>query len=60
MITCGSNCTIVCDFCIHYDFNADEQGRYQDKGYCNYWELPAEPYDECDEFHCFRVKENDR
>lgn len=54
MITCpqcepGCNC---CDFCRHYDFNADEEGRYVDKGYCRFHGKPMHPGGDCDDFHC--------
>ena len=52
MKTCGPNCCPICDFCIHYDFNADKQGRYTGNGWCRLHERNNEPYDECKDFHC--------
>lgn len=49
----------VCDSCIHYDFNGDEDGLYAGDGYCNYHKEHSEPHFGCEDFVCFRVKNNE-
>lgn len=49
-----------CDFCIHFDFNADENGSYTDDGYCRLHKKPSDPDDGCDDFHCEHVKEKNK
>lgn len=52
MILC-SNCEHpICDFCKHYDFNADDDGRYTGDGWCRFHSIKCEPYHECSDFHC--------
>ena len=46
-----------CDFCKHFDFNADAKGHYTGDGYCRKHHIPTEPDSECDDFHCEHVKE---
>lgn len=44
----------ICDFCVHYDFNGDEQGAYTDEGRCVHpaHPHPAEPDETCADFKC--------
>jgi len=54
MITCSNchpNCN-CCDFCKHFDFNADDLGQYTGNGWCNLNERRTEPWDDCGDFHC--------
>lgn len=44
-----------CDFCAHYNFNADSQGRYTGDGYCRLLGEPSDPGEVCDNFHCEKV-----
>lgn len=55
MKKCNADCEPLCDFCIHYDFNGNEDGAYTGDGYCNLHKEQCEPYEDCDEFHCFRI-----
>ena len=60
MIFCD-NCSppeyLVCDFCKHYNFNA-EDGFYVDKGMCTKRNERREPHDGiCDDFICGLAKE---
>ena len=44
--------TEVCDWCIFYDFNEDEDGGYADNGYCHKHRKKSDPMDYCDDFIC--------
>ena len=57
---CDVDCIPLCDFCKHYNFNADEEGRYTGDGWCTLHDKPSEPYYNCEDFYCFLVgkKEN--
>ena len=58
---CELGCIPLCDFCIRYNFNGDEKGRYTSDGWCILHNKPSEPYDYCEDFYCFLVdgeKEN--
>ncbi len=57
---CSKECEqvgAVCDFCIYYDFNADEHGNYVENGYCNYHKEKRDPEQGCEDFVCYLVKE---
>ena len=43
---------VCCDFCRHYDFNADEQGRYTGNGWCRLHQQQKDPGSMCDDYHC--------
>lgn len=45
-----------CDFCKHYDFNADDKGRYTGDGFCKLHQINSDPANECDDFHCEHAK----
>lgn len=56
MVTlCCPECIPLCDFCDHYNFNADEKGRYTGNGWCTLRNEPSEPYDYCEDFYCFLI-----
>jgi hypothetical protein len=46
----------ACDFCKHYSFNGDDQGRYTGDGYCNLNQESSDPGSFCEDFHCFRAE----
>ena len=57
---CNKECEevgVVCDFCIHFDFNADDKENYTEDGYCNYHKEKKDPSEGCSEFVCFNIKE---
>lgn len=47
-------CNPICDFCVHYDFGADENGFYVNNGRCEHPAHPErkEPFDACVDFKC--------
>lgn len=47
---------ICCDFCLHFEFNGDQQGRYTGDGYCKLLKIPQDPGNVCDDFHCEDLK----
>jgi len=56
---CSPECkdTAICDFCINFEFNGDEDGAYTDDGYCKFHKRAADPVDNaCSEFHCMSAK----
>lgn len=56
--TCSPELT-CCDFCKHYDFNADDQGSYTGNGWCKLHLKNQDPGDVCDDYYCFNIKENE-
>lgn len=62
MKPCGPDCAGdgICDFCKYYDFNGDRDGVYLGNGQCRHPAHPGrrEPYDGCDDYHCFRSTED--
>lgn len=42
----------VCDFCKHYEFNGDEEGKYTGNGYCKFHMKLMDPGDGCEDFYC--------
>lgn len=50
---CRAGCIPLCDFCNHYNFNGDEQGRYTEDGRCTLHDEASEPYYYCEDFYCF-------
>lgn len=52
MIKCDNNCPAVCDYCVHYDFNGDENGAYTRDGWCRLREEQRDPEEDCDGFCC--------
>lgn len=52
---CGEGCIDACDFCMHYNFNGDEDGAYTGDGECNLHKEQADPGDTCEDFHCSKV-----
>lgn len=48
---------VCCDFCKHYDFNANAKGQYTGDGHCRLHNEPADPGEVCDDFHCENVKQ---
>lgn len=57
MNLCSEECIDACDFCIHYDFNGNEQGAYTGEGFCRLHKTQADPHDTCEDFHCFKCDE---
>jgi len=57
VLKCSNDCHIVCDFCIFYDFNSDEDGVYTGNGVCWHPDHPQRKYptDGCDDFICSAV-----
>lgn len=60
---CSQDCKetgAICDFCIHYNFNGDEEGSYTGDGYCKLLDIYTDPHDgfDCEHFHCFRIKQS--
>jgi hypothetical protein len=56
---CNDECEhlgAICDFCVHYDFNGDEDGTYTGDGWCRKLQKSSEPHYGCDEFVCFRIE----
>lgn len=47
-------CIPVCDFCVHYNFNANERGEYTGNGRCEHPDHPRPmfPSDFCGDFRC--------
>jgi ethanolamine ammonia-lyase large subunit len=45
-------CPRICHFCIHYDFNGDEDGVYLGCGFCKKRHIDADPEDYCNLFYC--------
>lgn len=58
MKTCAEDCIPACDFCRHYDFNGDEEGRYIGEGICNLHNIGRHPGEECEDFHCRAVPDD--
>jgi hypothetical protein len=55
MKKCNEDCIPVCDFCLYYEFNADDEGAYTGDGWCSYNKKAVEPYDMCKYFYCSRL-----
>ena len=49
---CDGPDTSCCDFCRYYDFNANEDGAYCDRGWCRRNQEPRDPGSLCEDFHC--------
>lgn len=49
-------CDPICDFCKHYEFNADANGDYAGNGWCRLHKRLSDPADGCDDFYCFRIQ----
>jgi len=47
----------ICDFCKYYDFNGNN-GCYMGEGYCNFHKQKRDPNEQCEDFHCFRAKDD--
>jgi len=48
---CVGEIGACCDFCRHYSFNGE--GRvYTGNGKCGKHNIPKDPGDVCDDFHC--------
>ena len=58
MKLCCSECDPLCDFCKHYKFNPDSEGRYVDNGYCTLRCMPQDPLGDCDGFECGMTKDD--
>ncbi len=56
-IYCRTCLGALCDFCLWYDFNGDEDGGYTGDGYCRLHKFNHEPDEGCDSFHCKLAKE---
>lgn len=59
---CSKACEVVgavCDFCIFYDFNGDDDGCYTGDGYCRFHQKQIDPEEGCADFICFRVKDKE-
>lgn len=61
MILCGEDCSPLCDFCKHYQFNGEDRGgkhgpAYVNKGCCGLHFLREDPEGCCDYFHCGMLK----
>jgi hypothetical protein len=59
---CDERWPIVCDFCWFYVFNGEWiNGRivYTENGFCSLTKLPTDPYDGCEQFHCFQATRED-
>ena len=55
MLLCNTDCIPVCDFCRHYNFNANRRGTYVEKGFCRYYGKKKDPGDMCKNFWCFKA-----
>ena len=67
---CSKECEeigAVCDFCKYYDYNGKDlvgedgkiykQAIYVGKGYCRLHKEHRDPYEGCNDFVCFKIKE---
>lgn len=54
MKTCSSCAGPLCDFCVWFDFNGDQEGVYLGLGRCTHSEhpRPEDPAGACDDFVC--------
>jgi len=50
------SCDPICDFCINYNFNPNEEGAYIGNGFCNFLKLNKDPMDTCNQFSCICKK----
>jgi len=59
MLHCSEGCYTICDFCLFYDFNGDDNDVYIGKGVCWHPKHPERksPSDGCNDFICGRVIE---
>ena len=57
MRKCSDDCYPICDFCKYYRFNGDECGCYIGEGFCNLCQEPRDPWEGCDDFYCFSIKD---
>ena len=50
---------IICDFCKYFSFNPDNDRRksYTGDGFCNLKKEKKDPWDGCDSFICFNIKD---
>jgi len=55
MKRCSDDCIPVCDFCSHYNFNADKNGMYTGRGWCRLLHKRKEPESRCKRFRCFNT-----
>lgn len=57
---CGKECKEsgpICDFCAHYDFNGDREGRYTGAGHCRFHDEQHDPEEGCEDFKCIKAQE---
>ena len=54
-VKCGDKCPQVCDACLYYAYNGDQEGCYTGDGWCNKFNCPEEPWSDCPFFHCRTV-----
>lgn len=56
MKLCNNDCVPLCDFCINFNEHKDLEFWHSD-GICEITNKEVDRIDCCDDFHCFRYKE---
>ncbi|AOQ24654.1 hypothetical protein MTAT_19990 [Moorella thermoacetica] len=56
---CSLDCIDSCDFCIHFSSPSLKKYRvYDGDGFCKKHNRDAEPGSSCEDFYCFRAKDD--
>jgi hypothetical protein len=55
MKKCNEGCHVICDFCLHFEHERDDDGDLTGGGYCVFHEKTVSFTYGCDDYHCFRL-----